>query len=462
MKKPLIDIPTTVKDSELVKKRRAQIVHAAIKLFVQKGFHKTTIRDVAQKSGISLGAIYDYIRTKEDILVLNQDLFLEAAGVRLKQAIQNVNDPLEKLHRLIRTELHMMDQYADYLILVTRERYSLSEKYVNSVLQLERMRINIFDEVLQECIKAGQIESCNVELTTILIKVLIDAWVMKKWHIRGHVDLFEMETAILNLLLNGLAKKGLEGLQQKTVVSPIEGKKILVVNGGTALSAAIVPFLISKGAHIAVYGAPPKEGCGFPLISSAQSKQIRFYFDKDRGGLDRNFFNRIVSEMKRIDICIHDLGIGNTEVVSESDAIIDAGKKLDANLIRAQEIAIYLRGDLFQNAPRRLIYLAPWFWDRYANPVRYDVVKGATVALTKMMSMELARFSCNVHCIIPGCIKCIRPTRIEETLSDELIRKNPLGVLGDVADVANAVLFLASDASKYLTGQVLNVSGGQE
>ena len=58
-------------DPELVKLRRKQIVEAAIKLFADQGYYKTTVQDVARKAKISTGLIYHYARTKEDILLLS-------------------------------------------------------------------------------------------------------------------------------------------------------------------------------------------------------------------------------------------------------------------------------------------------------------------------------------------------------------------------------------------------------
>ena len=63
-------IPTTIKSKELVVKRREQIVLAAINLFAKKGFHKATLRDLSEESGISHGNIYDYVGNKEDIFSL--------------------------------------------------------------------------------------------------------------------------------------------------------------------------------------------------------------------------------------------------------------------------------------------------------------------------------------------------------------------------------------------------------
>jgi AcrR family transcriptional regulator len=64
------EIPTQIKDKALVARRRRQIVDAAVELFMQKGFHKTTTRQIAKAAGVSIGLLYEYISTKEDILYL--------------------------------------------------------------------------------------------------------------------------------------------------------------------------------------------------------------------------------------------------------------------------------------------------------------------------------------------------------------------------------------------------------
>ncbi|MDP3286549.1 MAG: TetR/AcrR family transcriptional regulator, partial [Desulfobacterales bacterium] len=64
------DIPTQVKNPDLVEKRRRQIAEAAVKLFIEKGFHKTSTRQIAKAAGVSIGSLYEYIASKEDILYL--------------------------------------------------------------------------------------------------------------------------------------------------------------------------------------------------------------------------------------------------------------------------------------------------------------------------------------------------------------------------------------------------------
>src|SRR5690625_2599324 len=64
------EVVSSIKDRELVEKRRNQMIRGAITLFKEKGFHRTTTREIAKESGFSIGTLYEYIRTKEDVLFL--------------------------------------------------------------------------------------------------------------------------------------------------------------------------------------------------------------------------------------------------------------------------------------------------------------------------------------------------------------------------------------------------------
>ena len=63
-------IPSVVKNRKLVEKRRQQIIRGACDLFVRKGFHRTTTREIARECGLSIGTMYEYIQSKEDVLYL--------------------------------------------------------------------------------------------------------------------------------------------------------------------------------------------------------------------------------------------------------------------------------------------------------------------------------------------------------------------------------------------------------
>ncbi len=90
----------------------------------------------------------------------------------------------------------------------------------------------------------------------------------------------------------------------------------------------------------------------------------------------------------------------------------------------------------------------------------YCASKGGIIALTKSMARELARYSINVNAVSGGFIETDMISNMEKVVKDNLISMIPLGRVGKPIDVAETVLFLASDRSSYITGQVIRVDGG--
>ena len=92
----------------------------------------------------------------------------------------------------------------------------------------------------------------------------------------------------------------------------------------------------------------------------------------------------------------------------------------------------------------------------------YSASKGALVALTKTMAMDYAERQIRVNCVCPGFVRTpfIRTITNDDARRERLTAMHPLGRLGEPEDIANAVLFLASDESSWITGHALVVDGG--
>ena len=148
-------IPTTIKSKKLVEKRREQIVLAAIKLFAEKGFHKTTLRELSDEAGISHGNIYDYVGTKEDIFYLLHEYMDKLATDSLCRSIEHIEDPLEKLRRMVRSEFNLMYQWADAILIIYQECHILNKSLLRELLKRESAHVQLYEMVLKECIKKG-------------------------------------------------------------------------------------------------------------------------------------------------------------------------------------------------------------------------------------------------------------------------------------------------------------------
>lgn len=95
-----------------------------------------------------------------------------------------------------------------------------------------------------------------------------------------------------------------------------------------------------------------------------------------------------------------------------------------------------------------------------AGQVNYAASKAGVIGMTKSMAKELANRGVTVNAIAPGFIRTAMTDVLSDDVKAEITHVIPMGVMGETEDVANLAAFLASDASRYITGQVINVDGG--
>ena len=460
-----MEVPTTVKNKELVEKKREQIVLAAIKLFSQKGFHGTTLRDLAEVSGLSYGSIYDYVGSKEDIFSLIHDFAANLVMETLHASIKNITDPIERLRRIVRAEFNVMDQWSDAILLIYQESHILSEPYLRMLLTKERQHLELIEQAIDQAIEAGKLKEHNSRLSANLIKSMVDSWVIKRWDLRGFVSRLEVEKGVLDFVFNGLLNMGESTSGPSTnrttldsfVDQGLQGKNILIVNGGTVLGSSICQAFVAKGAKIAIQSEPTSPTREKPFSCDESETGIRQFRTDSYGPLTPDLFDRIESETGPIDLLIQDLGLGT---LSEDEwSREEAEARLTANLNIAEELAQVFMTDS-RRSPSRIIFIAPWAWDHVAEPLRFKTVSAGIVALTRILSEALASKGATVNCIVPGYIRAARPSSLEKTMRDDLLERIPSGSLGDTVDVTETINHLVSDSAKYITGQVFEVSGG--
>ncbi|MBI1963110.1 MAG: helix-turn-helix transcriptional regulator, partial [Candidatus Rokubacteria bacterium] len=109
--RPRRSIETVVQDKDLVVRRHDEIFRAASRIFISRGYHAATVREIAQEAGLSLGGLYSYIRTKEDILYLVFDKLTTSQREAMRRAIEGIDDPVEQIRAALRADLKTTEQY---------------------------------------------------------------------------------------------------------------------------------------------------------------------------------------------------------------------------------------------------------------------------------------------------------------------------------------------------------------
>jgi AcrR family transcriptional regulator len=182
--KPAFEVQSLVTDAELVKKRRSQIIAAAVDLFAHQGYYKTTIQDVAKKAGVSAGLIYQYVRDKEDVLLLSVLDVLDSYKQEIPAAIEGLSDPLERFRAAIYAYCRVVDQRREATVLAYRSTKSLNAERRQLVMASEIETNALIALCLRECISAGLFRAIDADLVTYHFVSLAHSWALKHWRIK--------------------------------------------------------------------------------------------------------------------------------------------------------------------------------------------------------------------------------------------------------------------------------------
>ena len=185
-------IPTQIKNPDLVEQRHRQIVNAAVQLFIEQGFHKTTTRQIARAAGFSIGSLYEYITSKEDILYLVCDAIHAEVERGVSQAMDRASGGHNPLAEVIREYFLVCNRMSDHILLIYQETQSLPPRWRKKVLENEVRITGVFMEVLARLISSGDlphISERSMELVAHNISVLGHMWTFRRWFLARHYSI---------------------------------------------------------------------------------------------------------------------------------------------------------------------------------------------------------------------------------------------------------------------------------
>lgn len=169
---------------------------------------------------------------------------------------------------------------------------------------------------------------------------------------------------------------------------------------------------------------------------------------------------RTMDEFARIDVLVNNAGMeraGALRKLSEADWDLTIDVNLKGTFLCSQAV----HGYMVAARHGRIVNIASRAWLGGAGQVPYSSAKAGVVGMTRTLAIELGRSGITVNCIAPGLIHTPMWDELPAKDQQFLLARQPTGKLGDVDDVANAVLFLADDDAGFISGQVLYVCGGR-
>ncbi|MFJ5750516.1 TetR/AcrR family transcriptional regulator [Peribacillus frigoritolerans] len=196
------EVLASVKDERLVEKRRTQMIKGAVTLFKEKGFHRTTTREIAKAAGFSIGTLYEYIRTKEDILYLVCDFIYDEVQEKLQKEIEQSDGTLESLKLTIAYFYKVMDDMQDEVLVMYQEVKALTKDALPYVLNKELRMVGMFEKVITKCVENGELSLTEKQISLVSHNIFVQGqmWSFRRWALHKQYTLqeyVEMQTQLL-------------------------------------------------------------------------------------------------------------------------------------------------------------------------------------------------------------------------------------------------------------------------
>ncbi len=237
------------------------------------------------------------------------------------------------------------------------------------------------------------------------------------------------------------------------------GKVVLVTGGSRGIGRACVVAFAKAGATVVLTYAGNDAAAEETLrLAGTQTSAVKFdVADTAAGG---RAVEDVVKTHGRLDVLVNNAGVA-VDGLSVRVKDEDWDKQLDTNLKGAFALSRAAARPMMKQRAGAIINLVSVVGEMgNAGQAAYAASKAGLIGLTKALARELASRNIRVNAVSPGFIDTDMTSKIEPGMRTRLLESIPLGRLGTADEVAASVLFLASDAASYTTGEVLKVNGG--
>jgi len=198
-----------IKKEKVAVKNLVKIFEAALRISNQKGFASMSLRDLSSEAGLSMGALYSYISSKEELL----DMILKQGRSFifriLDEYLQGIEDPGAKLEQGIQAHLYLSEVMQPWFYFSYMEPKNLPKQVHRNAIEAELFTEQVFTEIIEEGIRKGVFRQVNPQLCAAAVKAMLQDWYLKRWkYERRKVTVEEYAKFVMDLVSAYLRKKG--------------------------------------------------------------------------------------------------------------------------------------------------------------------------------------------------------------------------------------------------------------
>jgi AcrR family transcriptional regulator len=203
-------VGTNTKDPELIRDRREQLIRAALEVFQEKGFHATTVRDIGRAARLTQGTIYNYVRSKEDILFLVCDRVIAEYISSMEEAAATTGDPGARLREALRGVTRVMIEQSDAILLVYHESHNLDRRSLRTLLVRVQGWINQFEKLVADGLGRESLPKTKLGLLTNIVTFLPTLIALRAWSLPKDLTNDQYTDGLVEFMMRGLGLIRLE------------------------------------------------------------------------------------------------------------------------------------------------------------------------------------------------------------------------------------------------------------
>jgi len=241
----------------------------------------------------------------------------------------------------------------------------------------------------------------------------------------------------------------------------LKGKVAIITGGARGIGKEIAKILAAEGANCVLADVNEEELTkAADEINGLGVQALPITLNVSDYGQCEQMINKVVDKFKKVDILINNAGITRDGLLlrmkpEDWDAVISVNLKGSFNCTKAAvKVMVKQRYGRIVNMASIIGIMGN------AGQANYAASKAGIIGLTKSVAKEVSSRNINVNAIAPGFIETKMTQVLSQDVQNAMLKQIPLGRFGKPEDVARLVLFLVSDDSSYITGQVIQIDGG--
>jgi AcrR family transcriptional regulator len=203
-KSPRRRIQSITRNAGLVRERRETLVNAAISVFVEKGFHNATVRDIGRAANMTQGTIYNYVRSKDDILYLVCDRIVSEYNDHTRKALEHAHDPVSRVRAAVRAISDVMYRHRREIRLIYQDSHLLEPRSLQVILARVEEFIGMFERIIADAARELELPLPYPHLSANILTFLPVMIALRGWSLKGAVTPDVVVDQISEFVVRGL------------------------------------------------------------------------------------------------------------------------------------------------------------------------------------------------------------------------------------------------------------------